>query len=327
MQKTSLNNNSFTPLFIEGLTARWHSLSELHKNENKSCFRLIHDLKDQFQIDIYGTTLWMYWYNDFEVPDSVVKSVESFCEQRELNYVIRHMINRGQGVGGKEKQDLIRSENQTDQWIASENNVQFQLRTTAGFSPGLFLDQSQNRKWVLENSKSKNVLNLFSYTSGFSVNAALDGAASVTTVDASSNFLNWSKENFKLNNLEPEKFDFFAQDSLLFLAGAQKRNRQWDLIICDPPSFGRTKTTVWKIEKDLPELIQKMWNCLSVDGRILFNCNYEKWTLKDLESVFRKTLSNQKFKIEKLPEPSIDFKLEGSEQNLMKGFFVQKLNK
>lgn len=325
MQKTSLNNNSFNSSFTEGLSARWQRLSELHKNENKACFRLIHDLKDQFQIDVYGTTLWMYWYNDFEVPESVIKSVEAFCQLHQLDSVIRHMINRGQGVGGKEQLDLIRSENQPDQWTAFENNVQFELRTTAGFSPGLFLDQSQNRKWVLENSESKNILNLFSYTSGFSVNASLGQSKSVTTVDASSNFLNWSKENFKLNNLDPEKYDFFAQDSLLFLAGAQKRNRQWDLIICDPPSFGRTKTTVWKIEKDLPELIQKMWTCLSIEGRILFTCNYEKWTLKDLESVFRKTLANQKFKIEKLPEPSIDFKLEGSDQNLMKGFFIQKM--
>ncbi len=324
MQKTSFNNNSFTSLFAEDLSARWQRLSELHKNENKSCFRLIHHLKDHFQIDIYGSTLWMYWYNDFEVPESILNSISVFCDSHHLNSVIRHMINRGQGVGGKENQDLIRSKNQPDQWTAFENDVQFELRTTAGFSPGLFLDQSENRKWVFENSKSKNVLNLFSYTSGFSVNAVLGHATSVTTVDASSNFLNWSKENFKLNGLEPEKYDFFAQDSLLFLAGAQKRERQWDLIICDPPSFGRTKTTVWKIEKDLPELILKMWSCLSPQGQILFTCNYEKWTLKDLETVFRKTLENQKFKIEKLPEPSVDFKLEGSEQNLMKGFFLQK---
>lgn len=325
MQNRSQKDNIFAEQLTQNMSARWERLSELHNNQNKACFRLIHDLKDHFQIDIYGATLWMYWYNDFEVPASVIESVESFCKLRGLNYVIRHMINRGQGVGGKEQSDLIRSKNQPDQWTAFESNVQYQLRKTAGFSPGLFLDQSQNRKWVLENSKSKNVLNLFSYTSGFSVNAALGGASSVTTVDASSNFLNWSKENFKLNNLDPEKFDFFAQDSLLFLAGAHKRNRQWDLIICDPPSFGRTKTTVWKIEKDLPELIQKMWSCLAANGRILFTCNYEKWTLKDLENVFRKTLANQKFKFEKLPEPSIDFKLEGAEQNLMKGFFIQKL--
>lgn len=307
------------------MSESWHQLSELHKNENKSCFRLVHNLKDQYQIDIYGQVLWMYWYHDFEVPESVTQAVDDFCKKHQLSFVIRQMINRGQGVGGKENQDLNRSKSHPDQWTAFENNVQYQLRTAAGFSPGLFLDQSENRKWVFENSKSKNVLNLFSYTSGFSVNAALGQAASVTTVDASSNFLNWSKENFKLNSLAPEKYDFFAQDSLLFLAGSQKRQRQWDLIICDPPSFGRTKTTVWKIEKNLPELIEKMWACLSPEGRILFTCNYEKWTTKDLETVFKKTLANQKFKIEKLPEPSLDFKLEGSEQNLMKGYFILKM--
>lgn len=302
--------------FIDFLNHSWqhiHSVMTLSENQ---CYRLIHDLKYGFQIDIYGSTLWVYWYQNSFISEAKIKIISDFSNLKKLNYVIRHMINRGAGVGGQETQNLIKSDHQPDHWTAFEHQIQYQLRTTAGFSPGLFLDQSQNRKWVFENSNSKKVLNLFSYTSGFSVSAALGKAHSVTTVDASSNFLNWSKENFKLNNLSPEKYEFFAQDTLLFLTGSAKRNRTWDLIICDPPSFGRTKNTLWKIEKNLPELILKMWACLNPTGRILFTCNYEKWTLLDLENIFKKTLSLKKYKIKKLPAVSLDF-----DQNFL-GFFI-----
>lgn len=318
MQKTVLD----LPLLLEQSWMRIHSTMIISKNQ---CYRLLHDLKYEFQIDIYGQTLWIYWYPDQPMSPNQIQIITDFADSKKLNFVIRQMTNRGAGVGGLENQDLIKSPSQPEQWTACENKILFQLRTTAGFSPGLFLDQSQNRKWVIENSEKKSVLNLFSYTSGFSVAAAIGKATAVTTVDASSNFLNWSKENFKLNSLDPEKYEFFNQDVLLFLSGSKKRIRKWDLIICDPPSFGRTKNTVWKIEKDLPELILNMWDCLSTGGKILFTCNYEKWTASDLEKIFRKTLTSNKFKIEKLLPVSFDFQLTDSEQNLTKGFFIHKI--
>ncbi len=317
MQKTDFNLSQI----LEQSWLRIHSAMSV---SDRQCYRLLHDLKYEFQTDVYGSVLWVYWYLSKPATENQIQIFADFCKLKNLNYVIRHMINRGIGVGGLEKQDLIKSVGVLDHWVALENDLQFQLRTHAGFSPGLFLDQSQNRKWVFENSKDKNVLNLFSYTSGFSVAAASGKALQVTTVDASSNFLNWSKENFKLNSLDSDKHEFFTQDVLLFLAGSKKRNRTWDLIICDPPSFGRTKNTIWKIEKDLPELILNMWACLSANGQILFTCNYEQWTLSGLEKVFRKTLTSQKFKIEKLPDVSFDFKCEDLGQNLTKGFFISK---
>lgn len=326
MQKTDSSDHNLANFLKNLLGERWKSIhSKISMSENQ-CYRLLHDLKYEFQIDVFGTTLWVYWYKTAPPTKTEIDVFHQFCESNNLNCVLRHMINRGTGVGGKEQNDLIKSAQQPEQWVAIENHIQFQLRTNAGFSPGLFLDQSQNRKWVYENSKSKTILNLFSYTSGFSIAAAMGSAKTVTSVDASTNFLNWSKENFKLNSLIPENYEFFAQDSILFLTGAAKRNRTWDLIICDPPSFGRTKTTVWKIEKDLPELILKMWACLSKEGQILFTCNFEKWTLSDLEKIFRKALATQKFKIDTLPKVSFDFELTESTQNLTKGFLIRRNN-
>lgn len=304
---------------------QWFRLAQLYTWSPDQCFRLIDYSEQKIVADVYGTTLWVYWYRDQAPTASEIQEIQLFAKSKNINSVVRHMVNRGQGVGNKEQQQQITlSEQQPATWWACENSLKALLKTDGGFSPGLFLDQSENRKWVVQNSKNKNVLNLFSYTSLFSVAAGLGQAHKVTTVDASSSFLNWSKENFILNNLDPALHEFFVQDCLLFLNGSIKRNRKWDLIICDPPSFGRTKTTVWKIEKNLPDLVQALWACLAHKGTLLFTCNYENWDLDQLKDVFKRTLKGQKFKIENLPPNTMDFGFYDEKKNPTKGFFLVK---
>lgn len=307
----------------------WLSLNSMYHIEATDCYRLIHDLKSEIQADIYGEVLWVYWYREIAPTKDQQKEISDFATSIKKTSCIRHMVNRGYGVGGKETEKLFAGTNTPTEWIAQENSppykAQYKLKQNSGFSPGLFLDQRENRSWVFQNTENKKVLNLFSYTSGFSVAAALGKATQVTTVDASPSFLEWSKENFKLNGLTVDQHEFFAQDTLLFLGGSLKRNRKWDLIICDPPSFGRTKTTVWKIEKDLPELASAMWKCLNVNGTMVFTCNYEKWNLDEVIKSFTLKLKKDAYKIEALPAPGFDLELPDALANLTKGFIIRKL--
>ena len=302
----------------------WFRLAQIYSWDCAQSFRLIDFSESEIVADIYGETLWVYWYKKTEPTENDVAEIKKFSDEKKLQFVIRHMINRGQGVSDKDQKKIIHSQSQPSTWVASENNLKALLKTDAGFSPGLFLDQSVNRQWVFENSHHKKVLNLFSYTSIFSVAAALGQARQVTTVDASISFLNWSKENFTLNSVDPAKHEFFVQDCVLFLNGSIKRKRQWDLIICDPPSFGRTKTTVWKIEKNLPELAKGLWASLAPQGQLLFTCNYENWDLDELKDVFKKTLKGQKFEIQNLPPNTMDFGFYDEKKNPTKGFFLRK---
>ncbi len=307
--------------FVESEFENLKKQIELEKNQT---YRIYHRglNEDEIRIDLYGTVVWVYWYKKASPTEADISSLDQFCKKNDFIYVVRHMIDRGGGVGGLEHKDLYYTDC-PEKWVALEHKIQIELRRDQGFSPGLFLDQRSNRSWIFDNSKNKSVLNLFSYTSVFSVAAAIGGASQITTVDASSAFLNWSKDNFKLNDINPERHEFFAQDSLLFLKGALKKNRKWDIIICDPPSFGRTKTTTWKIDKNLPELIQLMESCLSSKGVILFTCNYEKWTTEDIKKVFRQSLKNKKVTFLDLPMPDLDFEFPDSFDNLMKGVIVQ----
>lgn len=313
-----LFKNDDTTVLDECFSKR-NALYDMPQGES---YRLIHQDIENLRADVFGDRLWVYDYSQKGLTEEQKNKVHIFASQKKLIPVIRHMLDRGQGVGGLEQKTLEAAD--SGNWVAAEEKVNYQLRTDSGFSPGLFLDQRENRLWTREQAKNKKVLNLFCYTSGFSVNAALGGAEKVTSVDVSKKFLEWSKENFKLNDINPDQHEFFVQDALLFLKGSVKRNRKWDLIICDPPSFGRSKDAVWKLESSLPELAELLFECLEKKGQILFTCNLEKRTRQDIINLFAKNIKNKNPKISRMPMMALDYELTDDLNNLMKGFIVSK---
>lgn len=315
----SAGSSDLKSLFIDS----YYNLEKLFHIKPTESYRLVQNDFLKVRADILGTYLWVYDYSDKGISSEDFQHLKDFAKDKNLHPIVRHMLDRGQGVGGLEKITL-HNEPEAPSWVADEEQVHYQFRTDSGFSPGLFLDQRENRKWIGLQASQKNVLNLFSYTSGFSVVSALAGAKKVTSVDASKKFLEWSKENFKLNNLNPEQSEFFTQDCLVFLSGSQKRNRKWDLIICDPPSFGRSKDSVWKIERNIFELSKLIWACLEKNGQVLFTCNFEKWTRKELVQNFTKSLPNGSYKIDRMPLFSLDFGETDEIQSLMKGFILTR---
>lgn len=306
--------------FLQACFEKRNSFYNINSNES---YRLLHIESERIRADIFKDHLWIYDYTNKGLSDSEKDYIRQFASNNKLNCVIRHMLDRGAGVGGLEKKTLESSQSIEESWTADEEKIHYVLKSNSGFSPGLFLDQRENRNWVHQNSQGKNVLNLFSYTCGFSVTAALGKALKVTTVDVSAKFLNWGRENFQANQIDDKAHEFFAQDCMLFLKGSVKRNRQWDLIVCDPPTFGRSKDSVWKIEKDLPELAQLMLKCVSKKGKILFTCNYEKMNRDELIQLFSQKIRGQ-FTIERLPQLSLDYEHTDDLKNLMKGFLITK---
>lgn len=284
------------------------------------CLRLTHAELDSYRIDQFGEQLWVYWYKESDPNEEDLKRFEKLAQSFGKKLLVRKMLNRGEDPNSD---PLWRIGDCKDRWQAKENGVIYELRTDTGLSPGLFLDQRENRVWVREHAKNRSVLNLFSYTSGFSVNAALAEPLEVVTVDVSANFLEWSKDNFKLNNLDPEKFEFWVSDALVFLKGCYRRKRKFDLIICDPPSFGRSKNGIFSINKNYEELLTNCFYCLNKNGLILFSTNYEKWTMNDIHRNMNKLKSQFSFKILEAPRQGLDYELPDQEP-LMKSIILRK---
>lgn len=306
-------------LFTENFAKR-HQLYQIEPGES---YRLLHLESADIRADILNDHLFVYDYSKHELGASDRKAIADFAAMQKLKPIVRHMVNRGQGVGGLDNSTSQISGEETD-WEASEENMTYKLKIDSGSSSGLSLDQRENRKWVQQHAMNKTVLNLFSYTAGFSINAALGGAKEVCSVDESAKFLDWGKENFLLNHLDPARYEFFEQDCIVFLKTALKNDRKWDLIICDPPSLGRSKDSIWRLESDLPMLAKNMFDCLNPGGQILFTCNLESYSRSDIMDLFLKNLKKAKPETSRLPMQSLDYELTDDLNNSMKGFLITR---
>lgn len=119
----------------------------------------------------------------------------------------------------------------------AEDDARFAVDVRAGQKTGLFLDQRDNRRAIRRHAAGLTVLNLFSYTGGFSLHAALGGARRVTSVDISPPAIAGLERNLALSGLDPGVHERVATDAFEYLARAAAQHRRWDLVIADPPSF------------------------------------------------------------------------------------------
>jgi 23S rRNA (cytosine1962-C5)-methyltransferase len=125
--------------------------------------------------------------------------------------------------------------------VVAEYGMRFSADLHRGQKTGLFLDQRENRRYVESIARSSSVLNLFGYTGGFSLYAVRGGATHVTTVDLAEDAVASARENFSLNGFDPNAHDFVVADVFDYLRDARARGRRFDLVICDPPSFARSR--------------------------------------------------------------------------------------
>jgi 23S rRNA (cytosine1962-C5)-methyltransferase len=114
-----------------------------------------------------------------------------------------------------------------------------------GQKTGHFLDQRENRRMVRALARGRaEALNLFSYTGGFSVAAALGGARHVVSVDVDRDAIALARENFRANGLDPADHAFAAEDAFELLARHKREGRRFDLVVCDPPAFAKSQRAV-----------------------------------------------------------------------------------
>jgi 23S rRNA (cytosine1962-C5)-methyltransferase len=129
--------------------------------------------------------------------------------------------------------------------VIDEHGTKILVDVRRGQKTGFFLDQRENRRMVRELARGRgDALNLFSYTGGFSVAAALGGAKHVVSVDQDRDAIALARDVFRENGLDAADHAFSTEDAFEILAKYKKEGRRFDLVVCDPPAFAKSQKAV-----------------------------------------------------------------------------------
>ena len=230
-----------------------------------------------------------------------------------------------------------------DKFIGRENGMAFQFRFTDGYSIGLFLDQRENRRRLLNGYVATgfemggtapssrpplaglSVLNTFAYTCAFSACAAAAGAQ-VTSIDLSRKYLEWGRENFRANQIEDQAHEFLHGEVFDWLRRFEKKKRRFDLVILDPPTFSQSKQSgAFRVEADYAKLLRAAVGVLTQDGVLLCCTNAATLSAEEFQRMIRLALEQSKRKILQehfAPQPP-DFPANRSEPAHLKTFWLR----
>jgi 23S rRNA (cytosine1962-C5)-methyltransferase len=152
------------------------------------------------------------------------------------------------------------------QWLLHHHNLAFWLRLSPFRHTGIFPEHSAHWAWLkhwVESIERPRALVLFGYTGATTLFLAQCGAE-VVHVDASKPAVRWAQENQRASHLDQHPVRWLVDDVSKFVAREIRRNHRYDIILLDPPVFGRgPKGEIWRIQEQLPALLQQCVQLLS----------------------------------------------------------------
>lgn len=181
-------------------------------------------------------------------------------------------------------------------WEIEVDGTRFLLSSTDFGHLGIFPEQRDPWRRIRQAcqdyerrlGRPARVLNLFAYSGGSTL-AAAHGGAEVCHVDASRGMVDWARKNAALNGLQEHPIRWIVDDVTKFLERELRRERRYDLVILDPPSYGRgAKGEVFKIEDDLPRLLALLKSLMSAEPLgALLSCHTPELTPVSLSHLLR----------------------------------------
>jgi 23S rRNA G2069 N7-methylase RlmK/C1962 C5-methylase RlmI len=216
-----------------------------------------------------------------------------------------------------------------ERFSVSEGAAKFWIQLQEVKHPGLFLDHAPLRKWLLSNTKGLRVLNTFAYTGSLSIAAGLGGAAHVTTLDLSKPTIEWARANWTLNDLAAEASDFIYGDYFEWLPKLHRKDRKFDCVILDPPSFSRgssKKKGNFSTSKDLVALHENALDVLAPHGFLITSLNSANVSKKKYASEIQSACKAKGMKLEVLREISLpaSFPIPTGEEPYLKGWILKR---
>lgn len=241
--------------------------------EGAKAYRLVNAEGDDlagFTIDVYAGHVLIHTFSD-DFASYLAPLAAALKETLRPHSIVAKVRPAGEVPAGRIPYTLLSDEPPPPSLTVDEMGVQYEVHLLGGFNTGLFTDMRDVRHFIGQISERRHLLNLFSYTGSFSVVAALTGAASVTSVEFAAGTLQWSKANFKLNELpvDDARHRFVKGDVFEFLKSERRSERQYDLIVLDPPATTVVPGRRWFLKTDYDRLIGHALRVLAPGGIML----------------------------------------------------------
>jgi len=155
-----------------------------------------------------------------------------------------------------------------------EHGLQYQVDIVQGHKTGFYIDQRVNRLRLQAYARNREMLNCFSYTGAFAVNALHAGGKSALSVDSSGEALERGKEHIRLNHLPEDRADWLEGDVFQVLRALRDRGRSFDLIVLDPPKFAPTAAQVERAARGYKDINLLAFKLLRPGGILFtFSCS------------------------------------------------------
>ena len=276
-------------MFENRLKKLYRHLAKQAKRQGVSCYRLYDRDLPEFPliIELYGDKLYVAEYkSEHRLSDSeYAEWLQTSCmvagnvlhvEQKDI-----YIRERKRKENRQSQYQKLSSKNTS--FVVEENRLKFLVNLSDYLDTGLFLDHRITRQMIRDMAKGKSILNLFCYTGSFSVYAAAGGARELISIDLSNTYLDWARQNLKLNLLEKDGYDFIKADVFQYLP--KLKDGHFDLVILDPPTFSNSKMMkgILDVQRDHARLINLALSKTRVGGDLYFSTNYRKFRLNSKE--------------------------------------------
>lgn len=192
-----------------------------------------------------------------------------------------------------------------ENFIIKYKDLSFKIEFTNFKHIGLFPEQAVNWQFIIDKIKEKKTsthqnkeikaLNLFAYTGGATVACAYADCDEIVHVDASKKIVGHAKTNIEINGFQNKKVRFIIEDVIKFVLREVRRERKYDVIIMDPPVYGRGPNgELWQIETSLTRLVEECVKLLS-SSPILFliNCYTASFSHISLKNILQTQIKNK----------------------------------
>ncbi len=303
-------------------------------NQETTGYRLVYGESDGFPalvIDRYGDTLALKLYSSVWIPhlrallealgdaisfDRLVLRLSRALQSDRLNVGKLYGLEDGQRLLGEAAPGPA-------QFV--ENGLLFQADVEKGHKTGFFFDQRDNRQRARELAEGRRVLDVFSYTGGFSVYALAGGARSVTALDVSAPALETLKVNVENNGFDPAGVDAVEADAFAGMWQLIESKRKFNMVVVDPPAFANSRANMSKAVTAYRRLAEMALRLLANNGLLVMASCSSRISADMFYELVTRTASVAGFKLDVLEKTghALDHPIGFPEAAYLKAIFAR----